>query len=103
MDFREVQQRAWANKVLQGFSTTDVPREFMLLVEEAGEAFSAWRKGKAELGEELADVALFLAGVAEMTGHDLQAEAEAKLEKNTQREYEQLPKRDFSSSAKPPN
>ena len=25
------------------------------------------------------------------TGHDLQAEVEAKLEKNTQREYEQLP------------
>jgi hypothetical protein len=34
------------------------------------------------VGEELADVALFLFSLAAMTGVDLQAEVEAKIEKN---------------------
>jgi NTP pyrophosphatase (non-canonical NTP hydrolase) len=75
----DAQARAWANKVAKGFNTTDVPMEFGLLVEEIGEAFSAWRKGRPGLGGELADVAIFLLGLAQMTGVDLQAEIEAKL------------------------
>ena len=60
------------------------------MVEEVGEAFSAWRKGKPDFGEELADVAAFLFGVAEMTGVDLEQEIEAKMQKVRQREYEPL-------------
>jgi hypothetical protein len=51
--------------VAKGFNTTDVPMEFGLLVEEVGEAFSAWRKGRPGLGGELADVAIFLLAVNE--------------------------------------
>jgi NTP pyrophosphatase (non-canonical NTP hydrolase) len=36
-------------------------------------------------GEELADVAIYLLGVAEMTGVDLQQEVEAKIVKNASR------------------
>ena len=71
-----------ANKVAKGFNITDIPMEFGLLVEEVGEAFSAWRKQKPGLGGELADVAIFLLGLAEMTGNDLGAEVEAKLAAN---------------------
>jgi|ERR1035438_1744077 NTP pyrophosphatase (non-canonical NTP hydrolase) len=90
-DLREVQRRAWANKLAKGFNVTDVPMEFGLTMEELGEAFSAWRKGKPSLGAELADVAIFLAGLAEMTGVDLDAEVRAKLAVNEQRAYERLP------------
>lgn len=87
---RGAQARAWANKVAKGFNTTDVPMEFGLLVEEVGEAFSAWRKGRPGLGGELADVAIFLLGLAQMTGIDLEAETEAKLAVNEARAYVRL-------------
>lgn len=86
-DLREVQRRAWANKLDKGFNTADVPFEFCLLQAEVGEAFDAWRKGLPDLGEELADVALFLVALAEMTGIDLQDAVERKLAKNVGRTY----------------
>ena len=64
--------------------------EFGLTMEELGEAFSAWRKQR-DLGGELADVMIFLAGLAEMNAIDLQAEVEAKLTRNEARRYERLP------------
>jgi hypothetical protein len=61
------QQLAWANKVAKGFNTSDVPLEFMLLHGEIAESFQAWRRAQPGLGEELADGALYLFGLAEMT------------------------------------
>jgi NTP pyrophosphatase (non-canonical NTP hydrolase) len=55
------------------------------------EAFDAWRKGRDDLGEELADVAIYLLGLAEMTGVDLQDEIEAKMVKNAARAHLRLP------------
>jgi len=91
LGFRSAQDRAYANKVAKGFNTTDVPMEFGLLVEEVGEAFSAWRKQRPSLGGELADVAIFLLGIAEITGIDLGEEVAAKLAANEAREYLTLP------------
>jgi NTP pyrophosphatase (non-canonical NTP hydrolase) len=90
MNLRELQAEAWANKLAKGFNTTDVPLEFGLLVEEIGEAFSAWRK-EGDLAGELADVAIFLVSIAEMTGVDLQAAVEDKLAVNAARVYRALP------------
>ncbi|MFF5473345.1 hypothetical protein [Streptomyces achromogenes] len=87
MEIREIQQLAWANKVAKGFNTSDVPLEFGLLTAEVGEAFTAWRKGLPDFGEELADVLLYLVAVAEMTGIDLAAEAERKIAINSARVY----------------
>ena len=70
---------------------TDVPLEFCLLQGEVAEAFDAWRKGKPDLGGELADIAIFLLGLAQMTGHDLAAEVEAKLTLVEERTYVRLP------------
>jgi NTP pyrophosphatase (non-canonical NTP hydrolase) len=89
--FRQAQDRAWANKVDKRFSVTDVPLEFCLLHREISEAFTAWREGSAELGAELADVAIFTMGLAEMTGVDLRREVEAKLSVNQGRPYIRLP------------
>jgi NTP pyrophosphatase (non-canonical NTP hydrolase) len=90
-DLAEIQSRAWANKVAKGFNTTNVAHEFGLTWEELGEAFGAWRKAKPTFGEELADVVIFVAGLAEMTGVDLAAEVTRKLEVNEQRAYTRLP------------
>jgi hypothetical protein len=91
LDIRAGQKLAWENKVAKGFNTTDVPLEFCLLQGEVAEAFDAWRKQRGTVGEELADVALYLFSLAEMTGADLQAEVEAKIEKNAARVYSRLP------------
>jgi hypothetical protein len=70
---------AWDNKLAKGFNTTDVPLEFCLLQSEVAEAFNSWRKGRVDVGAELADVAIYLFGLAQMTGIDLQEEIEAKI------------------------
>ena len=90
MDIGSGQRLAWENKTVKGFNTTDVPLEICLLQGEVTEAFDAWRKGRENLGEELADIAIYLFGLAQMTGVDLQGEVEAKLAKNTARRYRQL-------------
>jgi hypothetical protein len=91
VDFRSGQKLAWENKMAKGFNTTDVPLEFCLLQGEVAEAFDAWRKGRADLGEELADVVIYALSVAAMTGVDLQSEVEAKIAKNSGRVYRTLP------------
>jgi NTP pyrophosphatase (non-canonical NTP hydrolase) len=91
MQIRSAQKLAWENKVAKGFNTTDVPLEFCLLQGEIAEAFDAWRKGREDVGEELADVAIYLLSLAEMTGIDLQDQIEAKMAKNAARVYQRLP------------
>ena len=88
---REMQAEAWRLKHAHGFNTTDVPLNFMLMIEEAGEAFSSWRRDRPDLGGELADVAIFLLGLAQMTGVDLQSAVEEKLAVIAGREYRALP------------
>ena len=91
MDIRSAQNLAWENKLAKGFNTTDVPLEFCLLNGEVAEAFDAWRKGGQDVAEELADAAIYLLGLAEMTGTDLQDAVRAKLAANEARTYERLP------------
>lgn len=88
MNTQELQKTIYANKVAKGFNVTDIPLEFAYLYGEVGEAFEAWRKKKSDLGEELADVAVYLLGMAEILGFDLGAEIEKKMEKNAKRVYE---------------
>ena len=91
MDIRAAQKAAWRNKVAKGFNTTNVPLEFCLLNGEIAEAFDAWRKGLDDLAEELADSVIFLLGLSEMVGIDLEEAIEAKLAKNETRVYQRLP------------
>jgi len=91
LEIRSAQQLAWANKIAQEFNTTDVPLEFCLVHGELAEAFDAWRRGRPDLGEELADIAIYILGLAEMTGVDLQDELENKIARNAGRTYDRLP------------
>ncbi|MGH3867201.1 MAG: MazG-like family protein [Pseudonocardiaceae bacterium] len=87
MEIKEAQRLAWANKIAKGFNTSDVPSEFMLLHGEIAESFQAWRRAQPDLGEELADVALYLFALAEMNNVDLDGEIERKIAKNARRQY----------------
>jgi NTP pyrophosphatase (non-canonical NTP hydrolase) len=86
MDFRTAQYLVGKNKLAKGFNR-DVPTEICLLQGEIAEFFQAWRRGQPDTGEELADVALYVLGLAGILGIDLQAEVEAKIEKNAGRQY----------------
>lgn len=84
---RDIQAAAWENKLDKGFNVTDVPLEFGLMTAEVGEAFTAWRKGLDDFGEELADVLLYLVAIAEMTGIDLEDAVASKMHINAARRY----------------
>ena len=77
-------------KVNKGFNTTDVNKEFCLLYGEVAEAYDAYRKKKDDLGEELADVAIYLMGLSEMLGFDLEEQILNKVSKNKKRVYKDI-------------
>ena len=87
---REVQKRIYQNKVNHGFNVTDVNLEFCLMMGEVGEAHKAWREKDAGLGSELADVAIYLLGIAEISGIDLGEEIDKKMQINARRVYKQV-------------
>lgn len=87
IDIKSLQEEIMNNKVSKGFNTTDIPLEFMLLTGEVSEAFDAWRKKKSDLGEEIADIMIYLFGLAKMLNVDLENELVAKIEKNRERKY----------------
>lgn len=90
MNMKEVQKQIWQNKLNKGFNTTDVNKEFCFLYGEVGEAYEAWRKKKEDLGEELADIAIYLMGLSEMLGFDLEEEIKNKNSKNEKRVYKNV-------------
>lgn len=83
-----MQKAVYQNKVDHGFNVTDVNMEFCLLYGEVAEAYEAWRKKKDSVGEELADVAIYLLGLAEILNVDLKGEIERKMSINEGRHYE---------------
>ena len=87
LDTLEAQKRVMENKIKHNFNTTDMNLEFILLYSEVAEAAKAWREEDPELGEELADIGIYLLGLAEFAGIDLGAEIEKKMLKNEKREY----------------
>ena len=78
------------NKVNKGFNTTNAEKEFCLLYGEVAEAYEAYRKKKNDLNEELADIAIYLLGLSEMLGFDLEEEIVKKVEKNKKRVYKKI-------------
>ena len=90
MDLKKLQKEIYQNKVDKGFNTTDVNKEFCLLYGEVGEAYDAYRKGKDDLGEELADIAIYLLGLSELLGKDLEEEIKNKVQINKNRKYKDV-------------
>lgn len=87
MNMQEMQKVVYQNKLDKGFNVTDISMEFCYLHGELSEAYDAWLKKRGTVGEELADVAIYLLGLSEILGIDLQSEIEKKIEKNRRRTY----------------
>lgn len=86
----ELQKEVVRNKVEKGFNTTDIAQEFCRAYEELSEAYSKLNKHEAGVGEEFADVIIFILGMAEILGIDLETEIINKIEKNKHRKYRKL-------------
>ncbi len=89
-DLKKLQEEIYQNKIDKGFNVTDINKEFCLTYGEVAEAYEAWRKNKNDLGEELADAAIYLLGLAEILGIDFGKETENKVRKNAKRKYKMI-------------
>lgn len=87
MNVREMQNAAYQNKVNKGFNITNVEMEFCLLYGEVSEAYDAYKKKKDDLSHELADVAIYLFGLSEILGVDLENAIKEKMDINAKRVY----------------
>ncbi|WEG12344.1 MazG-like family protein [Pullulanibacillus sp. KACC 23026] len=89
-NLKPIQKQIYENKIEKGFNVTNVELEFCLTQGELAEAFEAYRKKLPSLGEELADVAIYLYGLAEILGYDLDSEIKRKVEINKKRIYKKV-------------
>ena len=87
LDLNELQKRIYKNKVEKGFNLTDIYKEFCYAYGELSEACDAYLKKEDTVGEELADVAIFILGLAEMLDISLEDEILSKVDKNERRQY----------------
>ncbi len=87
VDLKALQKEVMRNKVEKGFNTTDVAREFCRAYEELSEAFSKHDKNQHGVAEEFADVVIFILGMCEKMGFDLEKELVRKIEINKNRKY----------------
>lgn len=90
IELKKIQNEVIDNKIKHGFNTTDICKEFCLLYGEVGEAYEAYRKKKDDLGEELADVAIYLLGISEILNINLESEILKKIDINSKRKYEKI-------------
>ena len=88
MKINEMQKEIYQNKLNKGFNLTDVHVEFCLPHGEVTEPYDAWRKNKITVGEELADIAIYLMGLSEILDIDLEKEIEKKMAINKDRVYQ---------------
>jgi NTP pyrophosphatase (non-canonical NTP hydrolase) len=86
-DLKALQKEVMRNKLEKGFNTTDIAAEFCRAYEELAEAYSKVNKSEEGVGEEFADVVIFLLGMSEILGIDLETELTQKIEKNKSRKY----------------
>lgn len=87
IELKVLQKEVMRNKLEKGFNTTDVAMEFCRAHEELSEAFSKFSKNQDGVAEEFADVAIFLLGMCEILGYDLEKELVNKIETNKNRKY----------------
>jgi len=86
IDLKELQKEVMRNKLEKGFNT-DTTHEFCRAYEELSEAFSKYSKNQPGVAEEFADVMIFILGMSDKLGFDLEKELLDKIEKNKKRQY----------------
>lgn len=87
IDLKQLQKDIYKNKLNKGFNVTDINKEFCLTYGEMAEAYEAWRKKQTDVGEEIADVVIYLLGLSEILNANLENEILKKVNKNKHRQY----------------
>lgn len=89
VNLNELQKRIYKNKVEKRFNLTNIHQEFCYLYGEVAEAYDAWLKkmDTEAISLELADVAIFTLGLAEMLGISLEDAVLKKIAINEKRVY----------------
>lgn len=90
IDLGELQKKVYQNKINKGFNVKDVALEFNYITVELSEAIEAYHKKLPNVGEELADIVIYLLGLSEILDIDLEKEILDKIEKNKKREYKKI-------------
>lgn len=80
----KLQKEVWKNKVNRGWDKTDLNTELLLTYGELNEAFQA-KTNKNFFKEEIADVGIYLLGIAEKQGFSLFDEMKKKHDYNVTR------------------
>lgn len=87
IDLKKLQKEIYQNKLDKGFNVKDINMEFAYITEELGELIHAYRKNLPDIGEEIADITIYLIGLAEILGLDFEEELKNKVDKNRKRTY----------------
>ena len=91
VDLTTLQKQVYQNKIEKGFDIRDnkenMFKQFCYIQGEVSEAFEAYNHNTGTLGEELADVCLYILGVCEIKGINLEEEILKKLEVIKKRKY----------------
>jgi len=87
INLKKLQKEVMRNKIEKGFNLSDTALEFCRAHEELSEAFSKFNKGEKGVAEEFADVTIFLLGMCETMGFDLEKELIRKIKINKNRKY----------------
>ena len=84
VDLNALKEEVFQNKVEKGFNISNVELDIAHL---HGEVLDAYVKKKDDLGEELADVIIYVLGLSKMLNIDIELELKEKIEKNRKRKY----------------
>ncbi len=90
VSLKKLQKQIYQNKIDKGFNITDIYKEFCLIHEEVSEACRAHYKKEYKVGEELADVVIYVLGLAEILNINLENEIINKIKKNKKRIYKRI-------------
>lgn len=93
-DLDVLQKEIYQNKLDKGFDVRkdkeNIFKQFNFISSEVAEAFEAYYKGYNTLGEELADVVIYVLGLCEILGISLEDEILKKMEVNKNRVYKKV-------------
>ena len=91
VDLQQLQKQVYQNKLDKGFDVRDnkenMFKQFCYIQGELSEAFDAYNHNTGTLGEELADVVLYILGLCEIKNINLEEEILKKLEVIKKRKY----------------
>ncbi len=90
VDLKELSDIVYRNKLEKNFNVTDVGKEICFLHGEVSELWDAYIRKRGSVGEEMADIMIYLLGLSKILNVDLEKELIQKIEKNHRRVYKMI-------------